>query len=163
MFSRNRSSIRANTEIFWLKIHFRIPYKLKWSVQNILPGEERNTEKHNPWAGPSSPNSFKREKWEEYWERKFTSPAERNLKAPASWRLPIICGHYFMWRRQSTPSKSHNGSWRLAYVSSLHKMRFINIYIYIAFFRRRLIITSVWRSCASFAWKMRKSKAFYAD
>ena len=136
MFSGKRSSIRANTEIFWLKIHFRIPYKLKWLVQNILPGEERNTEKHNPWAGPSSPNSFKREKWEEYWERKFTSPAERNLKAPASWRLPIICGHYFMWRRQSTPSKSHNGSWRLAYVSSLHKMRFINIYIIFCIFQK---------------------------
>ena len=137
MFSRKRSSIRANTEIFWLKIHFRIPYKLKWSVRNILPGEERNTEKHNPGAGPSSPNSFKRDKLEEYWERKFTSPAEQNLKTSASWCLPIICGHYFMWRGQSTPSKSHNGSWRLAYVSSLHvsslhERRFIHIlYIYI--------------------------------
>ena len=30
-----------------------------------------------------------------------------------------------MWRKQSTPSKSHNGSWRLACVSSLHKRRFI--------------------------------------
>ena len=30
------------------------------------------------------------------WERKFTSLAERNLKAPTSWRLPIICGDYFM-------------------------------------------------------------------
>ena len=44
MFGRKRSSIRANTEIFWL-LQFCIPYKLKWSVQNILPEEEKKTQK----------------------------------------------------------------------------------------------------------------------
>ena len=89
---------------------------------------------------------------------KFTSSAERNLKAPASWPLPIICGHYSMWRKQSTPSKSHNGSWHLACVSSLHKRRFVlfSYFLFLHFFRKRLTITSVWRSCARFAWKMRK-------
>ena len=135
MFSRKRSSIRANTEIFWLKIHFRIPYKLKWSVQNILPGEERNTEKHNPWAGPSSPNSFKREKvrgvlGEEIYLSGRAKFEGSHLLASSNhlWRL-------FHVKETATPSKSHNGSWRLAYVSSLHKMRFINIYIIFCIFQ----------------------------
>ena len=63
-----------------------------------------------------------------------------------------------MWKKRSTPSKSHNGSWRLACVSSLHKRRFIlfSYFLFLHFFRKRLTITSVWRSCARFAWKMRK-------
>lgn len=71
MFSREQSTIRSgklikstfHSQIFWLKIQFRIIWKLKWSVQNILPPEERNTEK---WAGFSSPKSFKRDEEEEY-------------------------------------------------------------------------------------------------
>ena len=72
----------------------------------------------------------------------ITSPAGRNLKAPASWPFPIICGHYSMWRKRLHVSSQHN---RLYYIL------FFGIFQEVP-----SPIASVGRSCARFAWKREK-------